>query len=475
MVATAEKSPQGHWSKNFAALSIHRRQDWAVTVKGFNRFVWDFEGSTSKLENVHGIFQSHGSMLIANSEDALKAHDVNEGWDWTKIPGATTMSLTLQETRLKTERNFSPLSFAGGVTFKGTESLSSGVFGMDFHQPDYDFLNENHPYRNIKLYFKKSVFFYQNLLVCLGSNIRLENGSGKIAQTTLFQDKLLRGSSPFLIKVDGVQKGCSDLLNSTIPYATSGEKGYTTLVDTKGNSYYIPRSSVSRLKVHIQNQTSETPSAKPSKGCYGTAWLEHSSSIQNYEYAVYINTPSYPRRGDEAWSYQESAKQSKLYEVLQQDDEAHVVKFGKAPERWAVISPLYGYVIFRSTAALPQGPIMAVDKHCRIMVCDSTTYLYLSISYPDLNFPVSKVLKTLSDIKAREMYDLESKEIQVEVTLAANVETSLPTTPKVHGSPINYTPSVQVEPSSSSPPNKGNKIVFANLRNGFSIEIKLKK
>lgn len=238
--------------------------------------------------------------------------------------------------------------------------------------------------------------------------------------------------------------------------------------------FYVQVPSLS-LKVDIKNQTSQTPSAKPSKGCYGTAWLEHSSSIQSYEYAVYINTPSYPRTADEAWSYQESEPASKLYEVLKQDDEAHVVKFGKSPERWAVISPLFGYVIFRSTAGLPPGPVIAVDRHCRIMVYDDTTYLYLSISYPDLNFPVSKVLKTLKDIKAREMYDLESTEIQVEVTLATDVETSLPTTPKVHGSPINYIPRVRVETSYSSPPNKGNKIVFANLENGFSVEIKLKK
>ncbi|KAJ7348191.1 hypothetical protein OS493_039645, partial [Desmophyllum pertusum] len=89
-----ESSPEGHWSKNFAALSVHRRKDWAVTVKGFNKFVWDFEGSTTgKTENAYGIFASHGSMLIANSEEELKAHDVKNGWDWTKIPGATTMSL----------------------------------------------------------------------------------------------------------------------------------------------------------------------------------------------------------------------------------------------------------------------------------------------------------------------------------------------------------------------------------------------
>jgi len=166
---------------------------------------------------------------------------------------------------------------------------------------------------------------------------------------------------------------------------------------------------------------------------------------------------------------------SKLYEVLKKDDDAHVVKFGMAPERWTIISPVYGYVIFRSTTTLPQGPIMAVDKHCRIMVEDSKNYLYLSISYPDLNFPVSKVLQTLKDIGAREMYDLESQEIQVQVTLATNVEMILPTTPVVNGSPIDYTPSIRVEPSSSSPSNKGNKIVFDNLKNGFSVEIKVKK
>lgn len=89
-------SPEGHWSKNFAALSVHRREDWVVTVKGFNRIVWDFEGTRS--ENLHGIFASHGAMLIANREEALKAHDVKNGWDWARIPGATTMSLTLKET-----------------------------------------------------------------------------------------------------------------------------------------------------------------------------------------------------------------------------------------------------------------------------------------------------------------------------------------------------------------------------------------
>ena len=79
-----ESSPEGHWSKNFAALSIHRRKNWAVTVKGFNRFLWDFENK--KNENVFGMFASHGALLIANSETSLKVHDVENGWDWDQSP-----------------------------------------------------------------------------------------------------------------------------------------------------------------------------------------------------------------------------------------------------------------------------------------------------------------------------------------------------------------------------------------------------
>ncbi|KAJ7379108.1 hypothetical protein OS493_017606 [Desmophyllum pertusum] len=478
---SAEPSPEGHSSKNFAALSVHRRKDWAVTVKGFNKFVWDFEGATKtgKTENAYGIFASHGSILIANSEEALKAHDVNNGWDWTKIPGATTMSLTLQQARLKTARNFSPLSSAGGVTYQGPDTLSSGVFGMDFHQPKYQFFDKSHPHPNIKLHFKKSVFLYQNVLVCLGSNIRIENGPGIKAQTTLFQDKLVRGASTFSIKVDGTRKDSSSSpFTGLKPYSPRGSKGYTSLVDTKGNSYYIPGSSASSLKVQFQNQDSKTPAAKPSNGKYATAWLEHTSSAGKYEYAVFVKTPSYPQTADHYWNRLKNTPPAKiLYRVLQQNDEAHVVKFGESPERHNVIDPLYGYVIFKSTSTLPSGGLIKeVNNQCRIMAEDNGRELYLSISYPDLNFPGSKVLKTTKDIKKRELFEMESEEIQIEVTLTGHVDTNLPeSAKKVHGSPVGYAPTVRVESSASSTPNKGNKVVFANLKNGFSVEIKLTK
>ena len=91
----AESSPQGCWTKNYAALIIQRREDWAVTVKGFNKYVWDFEASDD--QNVFGLYQSHGALLVANSEESLKTLDIDHGWDWTRHPGTTTIKMDLDQ------------------------------------------------------------------------------------------------------------------------------------------------------------------------------------------------------------------------------------------------------------------------------------------------------------------------------------------------------------------------------------------
>ncbi|KAJ7379106.1 hypothetical protein OS493_017604 [Desmophyllum pertusum] len=94
----------------------------AVTVKGFNKFVWDFEGSTAtgKTENAYGIFASHGSMLIANSEEELKAHDVKK---WMGLDENSWSHYDVTDSpasKAKESKKFSPLSSAGGVAYQGT-------------------------------------------------------------------------------------------------------------------------------------------------------------------------------------------------------------------------------------------------------------------------------------------------------------------------------------------------------------------
>ena len=63
---------------------------------------------------------------------------------------------------------------------------------MDFEQPEYldDFFKQN-PY---SFRFKKSFFFFDSMVICLGSNIYKKGLETKNVVTTLFQNKLI-GSS----------------------------------------------------------------------------------------------------------------------------------------------------------------------------------------------------------------------------------------------------------------------------------------
>ena len=195
------------------------------------------------------MFASHGALLVANNETSLEVHDAENGWDWAKIPGATTIAIgtpNIDELILRKGRFYNPSHLAGGLTFKGTMGLENGLFGMDFHQPSYT-SNASDWRSRIQLDFKKSVFFFENLLVCLGSDIVAQQTNRKLVQTTLFQDKL--GSSTSYIKVNGVEKNSSTPFSAMTP--SSAGKNYTTLTDTKGNFYYIPNPSKLLLQVHV--------------------------------------------------------------------------------------------------------------------------------------------------------------------------------------------------------------------------------
>ena len=224
--------------------------------------------------------------------------------------------------------------------------------------------------------FKKSVFFFENLLVCLDSNITAENTNGKVAQTTLFQDKLIDGVDSSFIKVDGDAERYSPAFSAMTP-SLSG-RSHTTLTDAKGN--HIPNSSRSNLNVHVQNQIS---------GHYGTAWFQHSTLPSSYEYVVLIpTTPLDPQLADDLPTAQETAG-SEVYKVWQKDHTAHVVQFlhQSTQPPLDLSHPITGYVMFAAATSLPSsGPVVAVNQeNCLIMAEETTDIIYLSISSPDLN------------------------------------------------------------------------------------------
>ena len=161
------KPQTGHWVNNFAALSTHRRRHWVVTVKGFSRYVWDFEESAT--QNLYGLYQSHGALQISNSENSLSVYDVNHGWDWTRIPGTTTIKLTLDEmVESMTERNYQQSKLVGGVVLTSKNPRSAnGAFAMEFRRPAYcctDVSNWN--VKNTRKVAKKDLVSLRELKRC---------------------------------------------------------------------------------------------------------------------------------------------------------------------------------------------------------------------------------------------------------------------------------------------------------------------
>ena len=363
-------------------------------------------------------------------------------------------------------RFYNQRSLAGGLTFKGSRDLENGLFGMDFKQPDYGLKDWR---KDIKFKFRKSVFFLENLLVCLGSDIVAKKTNGKIVQTTLFQDKLVKGVKSSVIKIDGVAKSYSPTFSAITPWCSG--RTYTTLTDAKGNCYYIPNATKSILKVHVENQLSKTDDGKSdTSGHYGTAWFQHDTFPSDYEYAALIPTTSHASQLAYLSKAQGTAG-SEVYKVLKKDVTAHVVQFLQSNQPVLALNyPITGYVVFAAATLLPSdGPVKAVNKgNCLIMAEETKDHIYISISSPDLNlYPKSGPLIRSNDVGVKLLYKSLSKGRKIVVTLKNPVETTSQDV-KVHGSPDGYNAIVNVDPG-------GKRVRFVNLKNGFSVEVKLKR
>jgi hypothetical protein len=471
----AESSPTGHWSKNFATLSIHRRKDWSVAAKGFNRYTWDFENSAK--ENVYGVFHSHGSLQISNSEADLKTYDVDEGWDWTRIPGATTVNMELDNIRTDKARYYNPGGFAGGVSSIGSggSQPQNGAFGMVFKKPNYDMKsNKASPLNKMKFEFKKSYFFYEDLIVCIGSDIKVTDVDEDeyYAQTTIFQDKLVDPSQPSTISINGKYHDLRVLLKDRTHWPADQ---IAILEDSNKNTYKVSNPQAG-FHIKISDQDSkEHEGCEETKSRYATAWLEHKkaklASGDSYVYAIVVKGGS--------------TNLLRKYKVIMKRKHAHVVRFRSLPGLGR--NKIYGYSIFvGDTQIRNNGPVTEASAPCMIMVEKGPNVLYLAISNPSINFkndPVMQFKETctrkdpneipeflkpnMSDqVGTKLMFCVESEESRIVVTL--DVEVKDIANVKVDGKIMTGT---VIYASKHETDEK--KVVFSNLLNGFTTEVEI--
>lgn len=352
----AASSPQGFFAYNYGALGIHRFGNWMVTLKGYNTDVWCSEIYTK--DNRYGRYQSYGSVQILASGrpvNSFASGFVEDGWDWNRVPGTTTIHLPLEKLEnplLGTLMERSEENFSGASSLEGKQ----GVFVFKLKEKDRENFTPGFVAR-------KSVFCFENRLVCLGSNIS-NNNKEYPTETTLFQLALKRNSEPILLG--------SDTIVGLPIEKTISEKSSVLLSDTKGNYYRIAAGQ--DLRILRQKQKSRDNKQKSeTEGKFVTAYLNHGVSPDNAEYEYMVLVQPTPDQAKEI-----ASEEGLPYQILRKDHYAHIVK--------DIPSGTVGYVMFETLDNIKDDYLLASDAETLILLrpTDKKT-LVMSICDPNLN------------------------------------------------------------------------------------------
>lgn len=334
----AEPDPTGFWYKPYGGLALHRRDNWMVVVKGYSKYVWDYESGESN-ENIYGQYLSHGMLTIFAQGDPVSdigsGYRLNHGWDWYRMPAATAVHFPIRPRKPLEHRRFSPETFLGAVSCDG----KNGAWGMILNQPTFG--DGTH----INLQAHKSAFFVDDLIVLLATGIAGGDGVHSV-ETTLFQS--------FLDDPDKFRITPS-----------------TRLIDPAGNGYYVP--DASSLKVFKGEQRSYRHDGRtPSKGHYAVAWLDHGIRPRDASYQVAIlvrGADTIGRLAEDPENY---------YCIVNQTNALHHVDFPA--------HRMSGLVFFEPVET--DHPVIARASESCLVMCRQLTdnRIRLGVANPDLGF-----------------------------------------------------------------------------------------
>ena len=293
----AKQAPDGFRVYNYGAFGVHRRNGWMLTLKGFNSDVWGSEIYAA--DNRYGRYLSYGSAQVIFPDGAKASGYAQEGWDWNRYPGVTSVHLPfdLLENPLK------------GTLMERNDSRFPGVSSLEGENGCLAFTYVEKDRKNFcaGATATKSVFCFDNRIIHIGTGIT--NNSQYPTETTLYQLRL---------EDKDAEVDINDEYSGTFPYSyRHTENSPIVLTDVNGNSYIVRNGNGLVIEKKHQSSPSDTKK-KTGEGDFVTAYIDHGTSPKeaSYEYMMLVR-PS----GKEVGKYAKKLP----YTVLQADNEAHVV------------------------------------------------------------------------------------------------------------------------------------------------------
>jgi chondroitin-sulfate-ABC endolyase/exolyase len=437
--------PSGNLTLPFSVASFQRRSDWMAAVKGQKKYLGTNE-SYGGGANYMGRYCNYGTLVIQSRRESpdkpvnvkWSGFETGKGWDYNYWPGTTARVIPYDALRshFSIEENITSEYYAAGTSLDG-----NGIFAMKVQEdlpgagnfkrigPVKWFLGEKEYRKRIKdsaydteFHARKSWFFFEERIVCLGSGITCVDNRYPIA-TTLFQNSLnlpgrkehfmMDSSVPSAFPIEStaidISKGRWMIDSCDNGYWIPSGNDNIHLIRARKSLPYCPEWTLDHAKIN-PDKRGELP-LKENEGDMELAWFDHGKvpASAGYEYAVLVDTTS---KKMESFA-KEMAKQSSVdsrqssadknqdqrpYEILQKDAKAHIV--------WDRDSKTTGYAIFdaswssagssQSSAVENQrlgtndqrpatGDLLQASKPCLVMLRDTGNGgLRMSFTDPDM-------------------------------------------------------------------------------------------
>ncbi|MCD0468795.1 polysaccharide lyase family 8 super-sandwich domain-containing protein [Flavobacterium sp. JAS] len=394
---------EGYFQFNHSMAGIYRKNGWLAICKGFNDNMFGTE--TYADANRFGRYQSYGAVNIVYPGDALtgNGYDVTT-WNWNYTPGTTVIRLPWD--KLHAEKTSiderQQKKFVGSLSFinKNSNYLKAihgtyGMFAMDFQEaqgrawgPNTYSAVDNH---NPTFIFKKSVFTFDNMLICLGSNIG-NNDATNNTLTTLYQRKATTGKED--VNVD------SNLLQGSSYDNSYADTNNHWIVDNFSTGFYVLAGSGTIKLTRADQQTpqhnipiaSQNISSNPI-GNYAIGYIDHGTAPSNkgYEYVCIPQATSTDMTNLDS----QITAGNKPYTVHRKDNSAHIVEYKPTPTS----NSIFGYAFFEALSGIDNsGQLTGADYPCLVMSqYDSTQKnLKIAVNNPNLGFAYREYTPSVS-------------------------------------------------------------------------------
>jgi chondroitin-sulfate-ABC endolyase/exolyase len=335
---TAEAAPQGNLSMPYAGLMAHRRGDWLVTAKGYGKYVT--HGESYANNNRFGRYLSNGYLDVMLPGGRVASGCSPKGWDFNRLDGTTVIYLPDDRLRVPhkgTEMLRTGKTFVGGVS----HLKSNGAFVMQL---------EGAKHHKSTLKGNKTYFFFDDRVICLGSNIGNDDGENP-THTNLFQKALNPVGKA--ITVDG-ETYTKLGIEKTLP-----SDRHHLLIDPIGTGYYLPKGQTVAFARKLQTHRDHRD-VKEMKGNFATAWIDHGKAPKGtgYEYVLLVGRNELNLKT----FMDQVSSDNKPYVVHQKDENAHIV-YDAGADSWGCAFFASQRVDFEEKGL----PIVSVGGPCMAM------------------------------------------------------------------------------------------------------------